>query len=154
MKAIVYASAIAIVFILAGSLASYLIYYGYGIPSSYTAVYFLRRFNIEIGLGKQLGKPVIYDWDIVVLLRPGKTSISIMITEGLTQELIRNTGCILIRLYIDGRVYSSRNTSMNVTVERNNVFFVSRVQVIFYPNITVSIPISPTVHITINSYNK
>ncbi|MET1159464.1 MAG: hypothetical protein ABWW65_00750 [Thermoprotei archaeon] len=153
MKASIFAVVIALLYIISTTAGVFLIYNGYGIPSRFKAIYWLDSYELLIGVGEQAGKPVIYEWTVTTLLRPGTTKINISILSGLTASSTINTDNIVIQFYFNEKVYEAAKPHLNITISRNNVFFIGRVRLIIFPDKSVPRG-SPVVYVNITSLGR
>lgn len=131
---------IATMFVLSIIVASQLVMMGYGLPLSYESIYFLDSYNILVGVSREAGKPIIYEWDMVTLLKPGNTRISIRVGTTTGAERLGN---VSITLTMMGKKYVSHKPLLNITIHRNTIFFVARIMIeINNPHTTKGIPLA------------
>ncbi len=126
MRARVFAALIIVLFALSIMVSVSLIMKGYGLPSSYSSIYYLDSYNILVGISKEVGKPIVYEWNMVALLKPGDTEISIKVGS-LTGFI--NLGNVSITLFVMGKKYVEYKPVLNITIHRNNIFLVARIRV-------------------------
>ncbi len=138
MRAKIFTILITAFFISSILVTTTLIMNGYGLPSSYYSSYILDSYNVLAGISKEEGKPIIYEWDMVALLRPGDTKI--VVWAG-TAAGITRLGNVSITITIMGKTYSSSGPLLNISIHRDTIFFVARIRLqISNPNIVRSVP--------------
>ncbi len=136
LKASMFTIIVASLFAVSAIFGVFLMYNGYGIPSKFQAMYWLDSYNILAGVGKQIGKPVIYEWIIVTLLKPGTTRVYIHLS-GITALSSNSTNYVTIQFYFNGKKYEVNKPDLNLTITRNNIFFAARVKLVISPNMTI-----------------
>jgi hypothetical protein len=151
LKASFFAAIIALLFIASTATGVLMIYNGYGIPSRFRAVYWLDSYTLLISTGKQAGKPVVYEWIIATVLKPGITNVSIVLRE--LGALERALDYATIQFYFDDKIYEANSSSLSVTVERNTVFFIGKARVIFSPDASPTIK-TPVVYVDITTTDR
>jgi len=119
-----------IFFVLSILISTVLIHQGYGLPQKFDADYILGSFSILAGTSIQTGKPIIYEWNIATLLRPGTTRMVVKL--GITKNV--NPGNITIVAYINGKEYVANGTQLDITFPRENMFFTARIEIIIHPS--------------------
>jgi len=119
-----------IFFVLSMLISAVLIHQGYGLPRKFEADYILDSFSILAGTSIQTGKPIIYEWNIATLLRPGTTRMVVKL--GITKNV--NPGNITIIAYINERKYIANGTQLEITFPRENMFFTARIEIIIHPS--------------------
>ncbi|NPA97939.1 MAG: hypothetical protein GXO43_01020 [Crenarchaeota archaeon] len=90
----------------------------------------MGSFSILAGTSIQTGKPIIYEWNIATLLRPGTTRMVVKL--GITKNV--NPGNITIVAYINGKEYVANGTQLDITFPRENMFFTARIEIIIHPS--------------------
>ena len=130
MRARVFALIVAVLFIAATVAGALVVGGGYGLPSRFGSLYRLDGVGLLIGVGQRLGEPVVYEWPVVALLRPGETRINITLL-GFDNACAGGGSPVVIRLRTGGEEYSAGSTSLSVAVERDSMFLVLLVRVEF-----------------------
>jgi len=149
MRALAFVIVVALLFVAGALIGAAILGSGYGIPSSFDATYSLDALSVLAGVGEELGKPVIYEWPVATLLRPGETYINITLLNFMSKCKDGAPPAVII-VYVNGKQFSSNGTSFSVRIERNNIFFVSKIKIIINTNCTI-MPGSPLAHVKITS---
>ncbi len=149
MRARAFAIFVAMLFV-TGSLAGTLtIRSGYGLPSRFHAIYNLEALEILAGVGKELGKPVVYEWPVTTLLRPGETYINITLLR-FKAECGKNSSPVVITVFIGDKQFTSNGTSLSAHIKRDSMFLIAKVRVLIDSNCTIP-PGTPSVYVEFTS---
>jgi len=145
MRARMFAIFVAILFVI-GSLAGALtIRSGYGLPSRFHAIYNLEALEILAGVGKELGKPVVYEWPVTTLLRPGETYINITLLR-FGAECGKDSSPVVITVFIGDEQFTSNGTTLSAHIKRDSMFLIAKIRVLIDSNCTI-LPGTPRVYV-------
>ena len=148
MRARVFAAVVAVLFAATALASSVFVGRGYGLPSSFSSTYSLEELGLLAGVGRVSGRPVVYEWPIVTLLKPGKTDITVNI---INLRFKCSSGERPVEIIVDasGSRYASNSTSLSVTLDRNSIFLIIKIKIIINSRCVtpVSTPLA-TVRIT------
>jgi len=149
MRARAFAILVAMLFVIGSFAGTLTIRFGYGLPLRFHATYNLEALDILAGVGKELGKPVVYEWPITTLLRPGETYINITLLR-FNVECSKSTSPVVITVYVGEKQFTSNGTSLSVSIKRDSIFFIAKIRVLINTNCTI-LPGTPSVYVEITS---
>jgi len=129
----------------------YATYIGIGLPTSFTAFYALDSYELLTKLGRQVGKPVIYEWIVSTILQPGKTLVEVGFP---TRPGAEGSYNVTITVAIGSQVYEGNGLQLRFTTYRNEVFLVMRIRVVIHTESSGMIPENNLVFVTVRSAGR
>ncbi len=143
MRALTFSAIVVVLFVLITAAGSFLIEQGYGLPTRFDTDYTLEELGLLAGVGKVEGRPVVYEWPVAILLRPGETRINIKIIN-FNGKCPNGGSPITIKVYANGVEYTSNTTSLSAVLNRNSIFLILKIRIVIKSNCvpeTTSTPI-------------
>jgi len=151
MKAWFFAALTTTLFTLSVLAELYATYMGIGLPTSFTALYTLESYELQTELGRQVGKPVVYEWVTSTILQPGETLVEVGFPMRPGAEGSYN---VTITVAIGSQVYEGNGTWLRFTTYRNEVFLVMRIRIVIHTEGNGMIPRDNLVLVTVKSAGR
>lgn len=150
MRAAAFSSVVVVVFVAAAVVGAVLLEEGYGLPGRFSAAYRLDELGLLVGLSRSVGRPVVYEWPIVTLLRPGDTRVNVSVV-GLQGRCPGGRPPVTVRLLVGGAVYESNSTGLSVAVHRDSLFLVLKVVIVVDGRCVPALPAEPLVVVDVEA---
>ena len=144
MRASALAALVAAAFAAATAASALALAGGYGIPGGFAATYRLDQLGLLAGVSRITGEPVVYEWPVATLLKPGATRVEVSLV-GLRGACPGGGAPASIQLTAGGAVYESDSARLVVVLERDSVFMVLKVRVLVRGECLPAAPGTPLV---------
>ena len=130
MKASTFAIAVILVYIGVLLIGYALVLDGAGLPGRFVGYYQLDGIQIMYGLARQSGSPLIYEWVVAGVLKPGNTTVNVGIES--FDNLLCSNGTSPFELTVSVGDSSISQSSLNasITLYRQNALIISHVKVV------------------------
>ncbi len=130
MRALLFSMFVILIYVSVLILGYAVIVSGHGLPIEYTAYYGLDGLGLMYGMARQSDSPLIYEWVMTGILKPGKT----MIKVGLQPNITCENGVIPVEITVSsqGKSISVNNSTIaELIIDRDNVLVVTKVKISF-----------------------
>ncbi len=150
MRALTFSAIVAVLFIVTAAIGGLLVEQGYGLPTRFSSVYKLSELGLLSGVGRETGNPVVYEWPIATLLKPGKTNVTVEVL-GLDGRCPHGGSPVTIKLLTGGVEHVSNSTTVSIVLYRNSMFLVLKTQIEVNSNCVRGTSSSPLVTVNIET---
>jgi len=148
LKAWVFSAIVALSFIAFTTLGVYLVHIGYGMPSEFFALYILDYSPLLAGISSQVGEPIVYEWLVTGLLKPGVTNITVSVWRYTPGDLDEQLKELSIQVDTGKGVVEAKGSSMSTVVYRDSSFLVIRVRIEIPPGFQLK---SGSIHVSVDA---
>ncbi len=142
MKALTFSAIVALLFVTATALGGLLAGEGYGLPAKFSSTYKLEEFGLLVGVGRGIGSPVVYEWPVATLMRPGSTKVDVEVLN-LNGVCPDGGSPVTIQVTSGDAMFKSDSTSLSAVLERESIFLILKIKITIKTNcaIDMSTPI-------------
>jgi len=151
MRAWFFALLTMVLFVISVFAELYAVYLGVGLPREFNAMYLLDSYQLLTGLGKQVRKPVVYEWTVSTILQPGETTVEV----GFQETLLRGGNySVTITVASEKNVHEGNGGNLRFTIYRNEVFLVLRIRIVLHTDREGVIPDMGLVYVKLVSTGR